>query len=158
MTLPNWLRLRRTTRESKMVDARGKRRKTVSPRLTLELLEDRTLPSTVTVLASHLRTAGGLPETVNVADMVGTGNDFSFNAAPGVYHATIYGGGPTYGSFTVATDGTISGTTGALTASGNTIDFDLTQLAAVTIFGTDLKTAAGLQQTMEVPNVVSLFP
>jgi hypothetical protein len=118
----------------------------------LEGLEDRTVPSSVTVLASHLHTAGGLPERLQVAE-TGTfanGNDFTFNATPGVYHLTDTAGSSTYGSFTVASDGTISGTTGALVASSSTIDFDLTKLAAVTIFGTDLKTATGLRESVGV--------
>jgi CSLREA domain-containing protein len=124
-------------------------------KLLIELLEDRTVPTSVTVLASNLHTAGGLPEYVRVAE-AGTaakGNDFTFDAAPGVYHLIDGDGGGTYGSFTLATDGTISGTTGALVASSSTIDFDLTKLAPVTIFGTDLKTAAGLQQSVGVPFV-----
>src|SRR5207237_4516136 len=62
-----------------------------------------------------------------------------------------------YGTFTVATDGTIGGTTGALVASGSTIDFDLTKLAAVTIFGTDLQTAAGRQEQVGLANVVGVL-
>src|SRR5438309_2016838 len=77
----------------------------------LERLEDRTVPSSITVLASHLRSAGGLHEQVRVVETgtVTYGNDITFDAAPGAYHLTPYAGG-TYGSFTVATDGTISGT------------------------------------------------
>src|SRR5262249_24557955 len=59
-----------------------------------------------------------------------------------------------YGGFTVASDGTISGTTGALTASGNTIDFDVSKLAAVTVYATDLQTAAGWQQAVHLSRVV----
>src|SRR5205085_162857 len=40
-----------------------------------------------------------------------------------------------------------------------TVDFDLTQLAAVTVFGTDLKTVIGSsQQNVSVSGVVSLYP
>jgi hypothetical protein len=137
-------------------------RKALRPRgrLLLEQLEDRTVPSSITVLASHLHTAGGLPEPVRVYETgtVSFGNDFTFNAAPGVYHLTDYDAGGTFGSLTVATDGTIDGTTGALVASGSTIDFDLSKLAAATIFATDIKTAGGLQQGVAVVNVVSLRP
>src|SRR5262249_40802863 len=122
-------------------------------RPSLEYLEDRTVSTSITVLASHLHTAGGQAEYVLVAETGAgaKGNDFTFNAAPGVYHLIDYDGSGTYGSFTVASDGTISGTTGALVASSSTIDFDLTKLAAVTIFGTDLKTAQGWQQGLIVP-------
>jgi hypothetical protein len=117
-------------------------------RPSLEYLEDRTVPSNITILASDLHTAGGVPQQVRLGETgtVAYGNNFTFNAAPGFYHLTDAACGGTYGSLTVATDGTISGTTGALVASGSTIDFDLTKLAAVTVVGTDLKTAAGLQQ------------
>src|SRR5262249_44951054 len=126
----------------------------------VEPLEVRTVPSLITVLASHLRTAGGLAETVRVFETgtAANGNDFTFNAAPGVYHLTDSFPHGAYGSFTVATDGTIGGTTGARVASGSTIDFDLTKLAAVTIVGTDLKTASGLQQGVTVGEVVTLYP
>jgi hypothetical protein len=63
-----------------------------------------------------------------------------------------------YGSFTVADDGfgslVVTGTTGATVAAGNTIDFDLTKLAAVAIHGTDLTTAAGWQQSVQVQGFV----
>ena len=140
MTLPSFHRSLRATRERNQVHVRGKRRKGAPARLNLERLEDRTLPSSVTILGSDLHTAGGLPEFVGVAETgaaEGNGNNITFNAAPGIYHPTDRDGGDTYGSFTVANDGTISGTSGALAASGSTIDFDLSKLAAVTIFGTD---------------------
>jgi hypothetical protein len=117
------------------------------------------VPTAITVLASDLHTAAGLPQFVRVAE-TGTGangTDFTFNAAPGIYHLAAGIGDP-YGSFTVATDGTISGTTGALVASGSTIDFDLTKLAAVTIYGGDLKTASGWQQSVNLYEVVGLAP
>src|SRR5262249_15744962 len=130
-------------------------RRRMPARLWLERLEDRTVPTSVTVLASNLHTVGGIPEPVPVAE-TGTpernGVNVTFNAAPGIYPLDSGNGGVTYGSFTLASDGTISGTTGALTGSGSTVDFDLSKLAAVSIFGTDLKTAAGLQQH------VALYP
>src|SRR5207253_9196808 len=107
--------------------SRNKRTRPDEPgaRLALETLEDRTVPSAVTVLASHLHTATGQPEQVRVVEtsVVAYGNDVTFDAAPGDYHLTPYdpyAGNGTYGSFTVANDGTISGTTGAATAAGNT--------------------------------------
>jgi hypothetical protein len=131
-------------------------------RLRLEILEDRTVPSSITVLASDLHTAGGLPEAVRVVE-TGTeanGNDFTFEASPGVtYNFGPYDGPGVYGSFTVASDGSISSTSGAaVAATENTIDFDRTKLAAVTIYGTDLKTAAGVQQGVNVHNIVALVP
>src|SRR5207253_10898458 len=67
---------------------------------------------------------------------------------------------PPYGTFTVADIGggvlAVTGTAGAAVATGNTIDFDLTKLAAVTISGTDLTTATGVQQPVIVNSVVSL--
>src|SRR5262245_38411687 len=120
--------------------------------LFLEQLEDRTVTSAVTVLGSHLHTAGGQPEQYRVVEtgVVARGDDLTFDASPGVYHLAVADGAGTYGSFTVASDGTISSTTGAATASGTTIDFDLAKLAAVTVVGTDLKTAAGLQEYVNV--------
>src|SRR5262249_32452206 len=133
----NWLRSLRNVREHYSVrKARPTRKATLERKLFLERLEDRTLPTSVTVLGSHLLTAGGQAEIVRVPEAnVGEGNgtDFTFAAAPGLYHLTNCDGSGSYGSFTVAIDGTISGTTGAAVASGNTIDFDLTQLAAITI-------------------------
>jgi hypothetical protein len=125
-------------------------RRSCPPRV--EPLEDRTVPTTVTVLASHLHTAGGQPEQLRVLETgtVAYGNDLTLNVTPGLYHLTDYDGGGTYGSFTVTNDGTISGTTGAAVASGGAIDFDLTKLAAVTIFGSDLHTDGGLQQAVNV--------
>src|SRR5262249_15215926 len=63
----------------------------------------------------------------------------------------------TYGTFTVADDGTIGGTTGALVASGNAIDFDLTRLGAVTVDTGDLTTAQGAQQFVEVGDVCQVL-
>jgi hypothetical protein len=126
----------------------------------LERLEDRTVPTLITVLGSDLHTARGVPEFVRVAEtgaVEGNGTDFTFDAAPGVYHLTDDIGASTYGSFTVASDGTISGTTGALVASGSTIDFDLTKLAAVTVVGTDLNTPQGSAQFWGVGNVFPTF-
>jgi len=128
MSFFSWFRFQTLShRKSRGRTTRVKR----TPRtpLIVEQLEDRTVPSSVTVLASHLHTAGGLPELVRVPE-TGTqvnGNDVTFEAAPGVYHLTggdgVYTG--TYGTFTVASDGAISGTSGALTALGGTIDFIL---------------------------------
>jgi len=140
--------------------ARREARRRLAPRhLHVEPLEDRTVPSAVTVLASHLHTVGGVPEQVRVAEtgaLVGNGTNLTFDAAPGVYHLDSGDHGVTWGSFTLASDGTISSTTGALTASGSTIDFDLSKLAAVTIFGTDLQTAAGFQQAVSLNWVMEL--
>src|SRR5262249_50727445 len=117
--------------------------------------EDRTVPSSVTVLASHLQPDQGnffvimrVPETGQVF----SGEDFTFNASPGLYHLTDNEGSATYGSFTVASDGSISATTGAAVASGNTIDFDLSKLLAVTI--TSPVTSAGEGESWEMPSVL----
>jgi hypothetical protein len=129
-----------------------------SPRtqLSLERLEDRTVPSAVTVLASHLQTAQGhfgvilrVPETGQVV----TSADFTFNASPGLYHLTDSDGSATYGSFTVASDDSISTTTGAAVASGDTIDFDLAKLLPVTI--TSPTTSAGEGETWQMPFVTA---
>jgi hypothetical protein len=161
MSFTSWLRtLRARFGPSSARHARPDRRpRHVSSRPGLELLEDRTVPTAITVLGSHLRTAGGQPEYVRVAETgtgEGNGTDFTFDAAPGVYHLTDADGGGTYGSFNVANDGTISGTTGAAAATGSTSDFDLTKLAAVTVNGTDIKTAAGQQEAVNIQNFVGV--
>jgi hypothetical protein len=80
--------------------------------------------------------------------------DESLTLGAGTYSVAAYGG--TYGTFTISAQDTVSGTTGALTATGNTINFELPQLAAVTVVGTDLKTVNGFQEGLAVDNVVTL--
>jgi hypothetical protein len=145
--------------EPKTVAPRGRRRLPPPARLSLERLEDRTVPSQVTVLSSQLLTVGGTPEFVRIAETgaYAWGSDITFDASPGVYHVDTYGNEATYGTFTVAGDGTIGGTTGALVASGSAIDFDLTKLAAVTVVGNDLTTAGGAQQNVKMADV-DAFP
>jgi hypothetical protein len=162
MAPSNWLRSLRNTRERYSVrKTRPIRKAALGRKLLLEPLEDRTVPTSITILGSHLRTAAGAPEWLRVLETGASennGTDITVDAAAGVYHLTTPRGAgyATYGTFTVASDGSIAGTTGALTASGNTIDFDLTKLAAVTVFGTDLQTAAGLQQIVVVETFVQL--
>jgi hypothetical protein len=81
-----------------------------------------------------------------------SGNDFTFNASPGSFHLTDNDASATYGSFTVANDGSISATTGAAVASGDTIDFDLSKLAAVTI--SPPITSAGEGESWMMPSVL----
>jgi len=110
-------------------------------------------------LGSRLHTAGGAPEFVLVSETgtgEGNGTDFTVNVGPGVYHLAPADGSGVYGTFTVAGDGTISATTGAATATGNTIDFDLSKLAAVTIFASDLMTATGRQPGVNVFSFVGM--
>jgi hypothetical protein len=113
----------------------------------------------VTVLGSNLHTAAGRPEQLWIASGVAEygGTDLTFDAAPGTYDLTNGDQDGSYGSFTVANDGTVSGTTGAAVASRNTIDFDLTKLAAVTIDAYELRTASGLQEQILV-NPIASFP
>src|SRR5262249_39794100 len=80
------------------------------------------------------------------------------------YAVTPGAGDGTYGTFTVAADGSgalaVTGaTSGAAVATGNTIHFDKDKLAAVTVFGTDLKTPGGQRQVVVVHSTVRIdFP
>src|SRR5262249_33517114 len=100
MALSNWLRSLRNMRERFSVrKTRPIRKATLGRKLFLERFEDRTVPTSVTVLGSHLLTADGRPETVRVAE-TGTfetiGTNITFDAAPGVYHLTDTGPAGTY--------------------------------------------------------------
>jgi hypothetical protein len=160
MAPSHWLRSLLDTRERFSVrKIRLTRKAALGRKLFLERLEDRTVPTSVTVLGSHLRTAGGVPEFVRVYETgmgEGNGTDFTVNLEPGLYHLAPSDGPGLYGTFTVAGDGTISATTGAATASGDTIDFNLTKLASVTIVGTDIKTTGGAQQVLTLQNFFTL--
>jgi len=95
-----WLRspkLESRSTRARHTRRRPPRKRAAAPKLSLALLEDRTVPSSVTVLASHLHTTGGLPEQVRVAETgtLAKGNDFTVDIAPGAYHLTDYDGGGT---------------------------------------------------------------
>jgi hypothetical protein len=77
-----------------------------------------------------------------------------------IVQLTNFGNG-VYGSFTVAANGSgalvVTGTAGAAVATDNhTIHFDLTKLAAVTIYGSDLKTVGGVQETVSADGYVPI--
>ena len=129
------------------------RRPVFRPRL--EALEDRTVPAAITILGSDLVTSAGIPEVYSINGILSQATgDRSVNLGAGTYSVANSGG--TYGTFTVSSQDTVAGTTGALVATGNTIDFDLTQLAAVT--ASPLFTAGGRPETMWISNVVGLAP
>jgi hypothetical protein len=158
MTPSNWLRSLRNTRERSSVrKTRPRRKATLGRKLNLERLEDRTLPATVTILGSHLITAAGRLEAYSVSGFLFqvVGNQ-TITVGAGTY--SVDTGSGTDGTFTISNQDTVSGTTGALVPTGNTIDFDLTQLAAVTMVWTDLKTAAGFQQGASIGSVVDFNP
>jgi hypothetical protein len=100
-------------------------------RLLLELLEDRTLPSgmaSITVLGSQLGQFIYVP-----GYGVDIGADVTVNLSPGTYAVDTQDGANVYGTFTIANDLTISGTTGALVSTPTGIGFDLTKLALVNV-------------------------
>jgi len=133
MMLPTWLRPRRVTRKRNLVHGQRKRGKAVPRRLNVEPLERRALLSTVTILGNDLVSSAGNLEYYGVPGFVslGTGNR-SVDLGPGTY-SVQNGSNGTFGTFTVSNQGTVAGATGALVATTNTIDFDLTDLAAVTV-------------------------
>ncbi len=156
MTLPTWLRLLRATRVLNLVAGRGKSRKAVPRRIDLELLEDRTLPATVTLLGNDLVSASGVSlEVYQIPGFLTAQGDSSVNLGPGTY--SVEAGGPnagpgvgTFGTFSVSSQGTVAATTGALMATGNTIDFNLTQLAAITINAGDLTSPQGMPENVSI--------
>jgi hypothetical protein len=119
----------------------------------LESLEDRTLPATVTILGSHLISAGGTLEFYGVNGFLSAGTgDRAVNVGAGTY-SVVGGSGTfsgTFGTFTVSSQDTVVGTTGALVATGNTVDFDLTQLAAITINASDLTSPQGVPENVSI--------
>jgi hypothetical protein len=131
MTLLTWLRRLQPTRERKLFRGRGKPRKAGPLRLTVEVLENRCLPATVTILGSHLISSGGGVEFYQVPGFVSGTGDLTVNVGPGTY--SVQNNSGTYGTFTVSSQDTVAATTGALVGTGNTLDFDLTKLGAVTI-------------------------
>jgi hypothetical protein len=109
---PNSATILTPTRRSRRRTARFR-----SPvlRLSLERLEDRTVPTAVTILGSHLVTAGGVaqPATVSGLNVAVNGRDVTFDAPAGTYNLqTDFS--QSYGTFTVSSANTIGGTTGAL--------------------------------------------
>jgi hypothetical protein len=153
MAPSNWLRSLRNTRECNLAIDRVKRRKAVPQKLNLESLEDRLAPATVTLLGSQLVTSSGQPEGVFVSGVNAfvTGTDTAFNAQAGTYSVLDTAGQNSFGTFTVLNQDTISATTGALVATGNTIGFDLTKLAAVTV--NVLTNSAGNLQEVNLADV-----
>src|SRR5262249_35864455 len=112
-----------------------------------------------TVLGSHLVTAGGLPQptTVSGVNVFINGSDVSFDAPAGTYNLQN-SLNQSYGTFTVSSSNTISGTTGALVASGNQIDFDRTKLGAVTVLASHLLTLGGLPEGLKIGDLVNFIP
>jgi hypothetical protein len=125
---------------------------------------DLTKLAAVTIYASDIKTAAGQQQVVIVGNFVGL---TAYPNTDTVYfpactaNVTPFVGPGVYGGFTVGDNGSgsliVTGTTGAAVATDDhTINFDLTKLAAVTIYGSDLKTAAARQQLVTVPNLVAL--
>jgi hypothetical protein len=96
----------------------------------VEALEDRTVPSTasVTVLGSQIGQFIYVP-----GYGVDIGADVTVNLSPGTYAVDTQDQTGVYGTFTIANDLTISGTTGALVSTPTGIGFDLTKLALVNV-------------------------
>src|SRR5947209_3000298 len=91
------------------------------PRLVLEPLEDRAVPTAVTILGSHLLTSGGLPQNYLVAGVTPvTRGDVTVDLSPGTYNV-VSGTSQPYGTFTVPDAGAVAAT-GALSAAGSAID------------------------------------
>jgi hypothetical protein len=111
------------------------------------------------VTVSPLFTAGGLPQGHGIGNVVsfhGIGVPDTAYLPAATYFVTDAAGEHTYGSFTVSDQLTISSTTGALVATGNTISFDLSQLAAVTVL--PLFTAGGHPEALGIASVVTIRP
>jgi hypothetical protein len=113
----------------------------------------------VTILGSHLVTTGGVAQPVFVSGLNEfiNGRDVSFDAPAGTYSLQT-DLAQSYGSFTVSSANTISGTTGALVASGNQIDIDLTKLAAVTVTASHLLTLGGIPEGIKIQDLVNFIP
>jgi hypothetical protein len=112
--------------------------------LALEYLEDRLAPATVTILGSGLVSSGGSQEQFAIYGFLAIGyGDRTVNLDPGTY--SVQNAAGTFGTFTVSSQDSVAGTTGALVATANTITFDLTQLAAITI-NDDLVTSTGIHE------------
>jgi hypothetical protein len=119
------------------------RRRSAFRRPLLEVLEVRTLPAPVTILGSHLISSGGIQEFYGLPGFLSVGaGDRAVNLDPGTY-SVLTAAGTTFGTFTVTNQDNVAGVTGALVTTGNAVDFDLTQLAAVTINAGDVRTASG---------------
>ena len=101
-------------------------------RLFVEELEVRTLMSAVTILGDDLITSSGFQEQYQISGFLGLGTgNRSISLGPGTYSVATTGG--TFGTFTVSSQEAVTCATGALVATGNNVDFNLSQLAAVTI-------------------------
>jgi hypothetical protein len=98
----------------------------------VETLEERTVPTgtaSVTVLGSQIDQfifVPGYGVALPAADV-------TVNLAPGTYEIDTQDRNGVYGTFTIANDLTISGTTGALVSTPAGIGFDLTKLALVNV-------------------------
>jgi hypothetical protein len=127
------------------------RRRPAFRRPMLEALEARTLLATVTILGSHLVSASGASqEAYLIPGFLAGQGDRTVDLGPGTYSLEAGLGVGTFGTFTVSSQGTVDATTGALVATGNTIDFDLTQLAAITINAGDLTSPQGMPEQVGI--------
>jgi hypothetical protein len=120
----------------------------------------------VTIYGTDLKTATGLQQHVAVFEVaklyVGSAGNQATDTVylgAGTFSVTDTFPFSTYGGFTIAPDASgalaVTATSGAAVATGNTIHFDESKLAAVTIYGTDL--TDGLQQSVAVEEVVTLY-
>src|SRR5205807_2442733 len=106
----------------------------------------------------------GRPENVYVENEVTIhpyGLDETVYLPAGTFFLDTSSGNNELGGFTVGPDGSgvlsVTGATGAVAATGNTIGIDLSKLAAVTVNANDYHTAKGLPEFLYVEDVVG-FP
>jgi hypothetical protein len=120
---------------------------------------DLTRLAAVTVNGTDIKSGAGYQEPVDPQSYV----DWRYGPFIIYYPAgTVQCTNPsvgTYGSFTVGDNGSgslvVTGASGACVATdAHTIDFDLSKLAAITVNGTDIRTAAGQQEQVYVQSYV----
>ncbi len=150
----NSLRSLRDTRERfSFRKTRPIRKAALGRKLNLERLEDRTVPTLVTILGSHLATSAGDLQAYYVDSVTpGQTGDITVDVSPGTYTVKS-GSGNLYGTFTTSAAGVVAAD-GALSASAGAIDFDLSKLTAVTVKKSDLATLNGTQENVYVENEV----
>jgi hypothetical protein len=115
------------------------------------------LLATVTILGNVLVSAsGGSREFYRIPGFLAPEQgDQSIDLGPGTSCVEVGLSDGDFGTFTMSSQGTVDATTGALMATGNSIDFNLSQLAAITINAGDWTSPQGMPEEVGIDDITN---